>query len=83
MENTDPIRVWHALNAMLGGSSAALIGLILVATSLHLADVVSNRAFRVRAYHGPLYLLTLLVEAVLILVPQPIVVLGAQLCALN
>jgi hypothetical protein len=83
MESAAPILVWHDLYAMLGTSSAALIGLIFVATSLHLADVVHNRAFRVRAYHGTLYLLTLLVEAVLILVPQPLPVLGAELSALN
>src|SRR5262245_35320619 len=83
MENAGPLRVWHDLYVMLGTSSAALIGLIFVATSLHFGDVVHNRAFRIRAYHATLYLLTLLVEAVLILVPQPVPVLGAQLCALN
>jgi hypothetical protein len=83
MESADPIQAWHDLYVMLGTSSAALIGLIFVATSLHLGDVLNIRAFRARAYHATLYLLTLLVEAVLILVPQPVPVLGAQLCALN
>jgi hypothetical protein len=83
MESAGPIQAWHDLYVMLGTSSAALIGLIFVATSLHLGDVLNIRAFRARAYHATLYLLTLLVEAVLILVPQPIPVLGAQLCALN
>jgi hypothetical protein len=83
MESAEPIRAWHDLYVMLGTSSAALIGLIFVAASLHLGDVVRNPAFRIRAYHATLYLLTLLVEAVLVLVPQPIPVLGAQLCALN
>jgi hypothetical protein len=83
MESAEPIQLWHDLYVMLGTSSAALIGLIFVATSLHLDEVVNNPAFRVRAHNGTLYLLTLLVEAVLILVPQPIPVLGAQLCALN
>ena len=83
MESAEPIRLWHDLYVMLGTSSAALIGLIFVATSLHLEEIVNNPAFRVRSHNGTLYLLTLLVEAVLILVPQPIAVLGAQLCALN
>jgi hypothetical protein len=82
MESADP-QVWHDLYGMLGTSSAALIGLIFVATSLHLGDVLNIRAFRTRAYHATLYLLTLLVEAVLILVPQPVPVLGVQLCVLN
>src|SRR5262245_42830040 len=83
MESAEPIRAWHDLYVMLGTSSAALIGLIFVAASLHLGDVVSNPAFRIRAYHATLYLLTLLVEAVLVLVPQPVGVLGAQLFVLN
>src|SRR5262245_19140292 len=83
MTSADPIQVWHDLYVMLGASSATLIVLTFVAASLHLGDLVSNPAFRVRAYHGTLYLLTLLVEAVLILIPQPIPVLGAQLGALN
>jgi hypothetical protein len=53
-------------------SSAALIGLLFIATSMHLGEVVSNPGFRVRSYNQTLYLLTLLVEAVLILVPQPV-----------
>ena len=69
---------WHDLYVMLGTSSAALIGLLFVATSLHLGEVVSNPAFRVRAYNVTLYLLTLLVEAVVILVPQPVPFLGAE-----
>jgi hypothetical protein len=83
MESAGPIQAWHDLYVMLGTSSAALIGLIFVATSLHLGDVLNIRAFRARAYHATLYLLTLLVEAVLILVPQPIPILGAQLGVLN
>jgi hypothetical protein len=83
MESADPIRAWHDLYVMLGTSSAALVGLIFVAASLHLGDIVRNPAFRIRAYHATLYLLTLLVEAVLVLVPQPVPVLGAQLGVLN
>ena len=68
---------------MLGTSSAALIGLLFVATSLHLGEVVSNPGFRVRSYNQTVYLLTLVVEAVLILVPQPVPFLGAELMVLN
>ena len=68
---------------MLGTSSAALIGLLFIATSIHLSEVVSNPGFRIRSYNQTLYLLTLLVEAVLTLVPQPVPFLGAELMALN
>jgi len=77
------IRAWHDLYVMLGTSSAALVGLLFVATSLHLGEVASNPAFRVRAYHLTLYLLTLVVEAVIILVPQPVPFLGVEVFALN
>jgi len=71
-ESVDLIDAWHDLYVMLGTSSAALIGLLFIATSMHLGEVVSNPGFRVRSYNQTLYLLTLLVEAVLILVPQPV-----------
>ncbi len=45
--------------------------------------MVSNLGFRVRAYNGTLYLLTLLVQAVFVLTPQPTLALGVAICALN
>ena len=77
------IDAWRDLYVMLGTSSAALIGLLFIATSIHLGEVVNNPGFRVRSYNQTLYLLTLLVEAVLILVPQPVPFLGAELLVLN
>ena len=82
-ESVDLIGAWHDLYVMLGTSSAALIGLLFIATSIHLDEVVSNPGFRVRSYNQTLYLLTLLVEATLILVPQPVSFLGAELLVLN
>src|SRR5262245_46482912 len=82
-ESAHLIDAWHDFYVMLGTSSAALIGLLFVATSLHLGEVMSNPAFRIRAYNSTLYLLTLVVEAALILVPQPVPFLGAGLTVLN
>ena len=82
-ESVDLIDAWQNLYVMLGSSSAALIGLLFVAASLHLNEVVSNPGFRVRSYNQTLYLLTLVVGAVLILVPQPVPFLGAELMVLN
>ena len=83
MESVVLIDAWHDLYVMLGTSSAALIGLLFIATSIHLGEVVSNPGFRVRTHNQTLYLLTLLVEAVLILVPQPVPFLGAEIVVLN
>jgi hypothetical protein len=82
-ESVNLIDAWQNLYVMLGSSSAALIGLLFVAASIHLGQVVSNPGFRVRCYNQTLYLLTLVVEAVLILVPQPVRFLGAELMVLN
>ena len=82
-KSVDLIGAWHDLYVMLGSSSPALIGLLFVAVSIHLGEVASNPGFRVRTYNQTLYLLTTLVEAVLILVPQPVPFLGAEIVALN
>jgi hypothetical protein len=78
-KSVDLIGAWHDLYVTLGSSSAALIGLLFVAVSIHLSEVASNPGFRVRTYNQTLYLLTLLVEAILILVPQPVPFLGAEI----
>ena len=83
MESADITRTWHDLYVMLGTSAAALIGLFFIATSLHIGEVVSNPVFRIRAYNGTLYLLTLLIQAVFVLIPQPIHLLGIELCIVN
>ena len=58
-ESVDLIDAWHDLYVMFGTSSAALIGLLFIATSIHLGEVVSNPGFRVRSYNQTLYLLVL------------------------
>ncbi len=83
MESAEITRMWHDLYVMLGTSAAALIGLLFIATSLHIGEVASNPVFRIRAYNGTLYLLTLLVQAVFVLLPQPTFALGIELCLLN
>jgi hypothetical protein len=83
MESIDAIRTWHDLYVMLGTSAAALIGLIFIATSLHIREVVSNPGFRIRLHTGAVHLLTFLIQAIFVLVPQPIYLLGAELCLAN
>jgi hypothetical protein len=75
--------LWRDMFVVLGTSSAALIGLLFIATSLHLKEVVNNRVFYRRAFNNTCYLLIVLVEALLILIPQPMFILGAELVAIN
>lgn len=82
MEHAFQPELWRDLYVMLGTSAAALLGLLFVVTSLHLDEIVNNPAYRIRARNNMLYLLTLLVEAALILTPQSMAVLGAELAAI-
>jgi hypothetical protein len=75
--------LWRDLYVMLGTSSAALIGLLYVVTSLHLDEIVNNEAYRIRARSNSIFLIITLVEAALILTPQPAMALGAELILLN
>jgi hypothetical protein len=83
METVYQPEVWRDVFVVLGSSSAALIGLLFIATSLHLDEIVSNPVLRRRAHNNTRYLLIVFVEAVLLLLPQPILILGAELIAIN
>ena len=75
--------LWRDMFVMLGSSSAALIGLLFIAASLHVKEVVNNPVFYRRAFNNTCYLLIIFVEALLILIPQPMHILGAELVAIN
>ena len=74
---------WHELYLMLGTSSAALIGLLFVATSLHLAEIANEEIYRLRAQYTTLILLSTLLQATAVLVPQPMRLLGVELFAIS
>ena len=74
---------WNELYLMLGTSSAALIGLLFVATSLHLAEIANEEIYRLRAQYTTLILLSTLLQAIAVLVPQPMRVLGAELLVIS
>jgi hypothetical protein len=83
MEHATKFGSWGELYVMLGTSSAALIGLLFVATSLHLAEIVSNAIYRTLARSSSIYLLITLVEAACILTPQPLHALGFEIVVIN
>lgn len=83
MEHTFQPYLWHELYLMLGTSAAALIGLLFIVSSLHLDDIVKNPAFRLRARNNTLHLVVVFVESMLILTPQPILILGVEIAAIN
>jgi hypothetical protein len=75
--------LWRDLFVMLGTTAGALIGLLFVVTSLHLDLIVNDPIFRLRARNNTLHLLIMLVQAGLILTPQPTEMLGAELVVVN
>ena len=83
MENAYQPELWQNVYVVLGSSSAALIGLLFIATSLHLDEIINNLVLRRRAFNNTRYLLMTFVEALLILIPQPNLILGAELVAIN
>lgn len=83
MEHAARIGSWGELYVMLGTSSAALIGLLFVATSLHVEEIVTNAIYRQLARSSSMYLLTTLAEAACVLTPQPANVLGVEIIVFN
>src|SRR5262249_29569387 len=74
---------WKELYLVLGSSSAGLIGLLFVATSLHLAEIANEEIYRLRAQYTMLVLLSTLVASIGVLMPQPITILGLELLAVS
>jgi len=74
---------WNELYLMLGTSSAALIGLLFVATSLHLAEIANEEIYRLRAQYTTLILLSTLMQSTAVLMPQSMKILGFELLVIN
>lgn len=83
MEHLGEVGSWGELYVMLGTSSAALIGLLFVATSLHVEEIVNNAIYRTLARSSSIYLLVTLAQAACILTPQPVRALGFEVLVLN
>jgi hypothetical protein len=75
--------LWRDLYVMIGTSSAALLGLLYVVTSLHLDEIVNNLVYRTRARSNAIFLIVTLIESALILTPQRVAFLGIGLATLN
>ncbi len=83
MQSAHLSEAWHDLYLMLGTSSAALIGLLFVASTLHVREIVSVELFKVRVQNTMLVMVGTLIQASAILTPQPLWLLGVELLMLN
>jgi hypothetical protein len=78
MENAYQLEAWHDLYVMLGGSSAALAGLLFVAVSLHVEMVRKSGIFWARAWANIFMIVMLVIDAAFYLAPQPAAFAGVE-----
>jgi len=83
MGTTIQPEAWHDLYVMLGSATAALLGLLFVAASLHVDEIVKNPVFERRVRNNTRHMLALLVEAAIVLTPQPQAAAGWEIAAVN
>jgi hypothetical protein len=83
MEAGSELGSWRDLFLMFGTSAAALIGLLFVATSLHLNEMTANPVYRTRSRNLTLHFVAMLVQAAAILTPQPLRFLGIEVIVIN
>jgi hypothetical protein len=80
--------LWHDLFVMIGTAAGALVGLLFIVMSLHLDKISERSDFNMRATvdgarYNTIHLLVVLAEAAVVLTPQPLSFIGAELIALN
>ncbi len=75
--------LWRDIFVMLGTAAAALIGLLFIATSLHLDEIIKNQMYRMRARNNMFYLWIMLFQATFVLIPQPMAALGIELAVIG
>jgi modulator of FtsH protease len=80
--SNDPA-AWQNFYVMMGGANAALTGLVFVALSIHLKEVLDHALLRSRAVIAITVLATQIVIAAIVLTPQDPMWMGAEIFLLN
>lgn len=83
MDHAYQPEAWKDLYVMLGGSSAALIGLFFVAASIHLTEILRVPYLRVFARNNTIAMVESLIKAAVILFPQPLAMLAGELLIIH
>ena len=83
MANPYPIDAWHDLFVMLGGAAAALTGMLFVAMSLHIDQIMRSMPVRRRVATNFFGLVILILASAFLLMPQLPVFLGIEMILLN
>ena len=80
MPNAYRPELWHDLYVALCGASAALAGLLFIATSLHIHAIAKDPVLRIRAAANTFLIFLLVIEAALVLIPQETTALATEIC---
>src|SRR5688500_242422 len=76
-------KLWQEIFAMLAQAVAALIGLLFVAMSLHVREIIERPDLHARAFNNTFALVMILIVTAACLVPQRPLALGIEIIALN
>ena len=71
---------WHDFYIALCGATAALTGLLFIATSLHIDQIAKSPMLRIRAASNTYIIVLLVIESAAVLIPQGTTALGTELC---
>jgi len=74
---------WQNFYVMLGGANAALTGLVFVALSIHLREVLEHPQLKPRAVITLAVLTTQIVIAAIVLMPQDVRLMGIEIFGVN
>lgn len=83
MQSTYQPELWQQAYIVLGGATAALAGLIMVAASVRADQIMGTPHWRLRAQNSTLAMISITAASVLVLLPQDRFALGAELIVLN
>jgi len=80
--SNDPA-AWQNFYLMMGTANAAITGLVFVALSIHLREVLDHPLLRPRAVIALVVLTTQIVISAVVLTPQPRELMGVEIFVLN
>ena len=79
MGNAYRPEAWHELYVALCGASAALAGLLFIATSLRVEGIIKDYILRARSGYNTFLIVYLIIETALVLIPQSVIALSVEL----
>ena len=74
---------WQNFYIMIGTANAAITGLLFVALSMHLKQILSHPIYKPRAIVVLVILTTQIVISAVVLAPQPRVLMGVEILGIN